>query len=84
MRLVPERISRAWVDTLTDEDLIDVEARLHSKFATIERREKKQRGARYDITRGSADLIEAWDRWSRLLNAARERSLKLNRDHVTS
>ena len=75
MRVVPEQISRNWIDTLSDEDLVDVEARLHTKFSTLEKREKKARGARFDMMRASAELVDAWDRWSRLLNATRERSL---------
>lgn len=75
MRLVPERINRDWIDTLSDEDLVDVEARLHSRFKTIEKREQKALGARYTFMRAPADLLDAWDRWTRLLNALRERSL---------
>ena len=45
MRLVPERISAAWIGTLTDDDLVDVEARLHARFVDLERREKKSRAA---------------------------------------
>ena len=44
MRLVPERINTDWIGTLTDDDLIDVEARLHTKFALLERREKNEDG----------------------------------------
>ena len=51
MRLVPERISAAWIGTLTDDDLVDVEARLHARFVDLERREKKSRGAKYDLLR---------------------------------
>lgn len=75
MRVVPEQISRNWIDTLSDEDIVDVEARLHTKFATLEKREKKARGARFNMMQASAELLDAWDRWSRLLNATRERSL---------
>ena len=84
MRVVPERISRDWIDTLSDEDLVDVEARLHTKFATLEKREKKARGIRFDMMRASADLIDAWDRWSRLLNATRERALIPRRPELES
>jgi hypothetical protein len=75
MRVVPERISRDWIDTLSDTDLVDVEARLHTKFSTLERREKKSMGSRFTMMRAPADLLDAWDRWTRLLNATRERSL---------
>lgn len=75
MRLVPGMISRQWIDTLSDPDLVDVEARLHERFLTLQRRERKRRGERYSMMEAPADLLEAWDRWSRLLNAARERAL---------
>jgi hypothetical protein len=79
MRLVPERISRLWIDTLSDPDIVDVEARLHAAFAVLERREKKARGLKYQLCRGPAELMTAWDRWSRISGAARERSLIVRR-----
>lgn len=77
MRVVPEKISLKWIETLSNEDLLDVEARVHAKFAVLERREKKERGEKYQLMMrgGSAELMEAWDRWSRILSATRERSL---------
>jgi hypothetical protein len=75
MRQVPQQLSRQWIDTLTDDELIDVEARLHDRFLTIERRERKSQGPRFTMMRAPADLLDAWDRWSRCLNAARERAL---------
>ena len=84
MRVVPEKISMKWIDTLTNEDLLDVEARVHAKFNVLERREKKERGEKYQLMMrgGSAELMEAWDRWSRILAATRERSLVPLRDPV--
>jgi hypothetical protein len=79
MRLVPERINTDWIGTLSDADLIDVEARLHSKFALLERREKTKRGASYQLCCSSAETMDAWDRWSRVLTAARGRSLNPRR-----
>jgi hypothetical protein len=79
MRLVPERISLEWIGTLTDEDLIDIEARLHERFNALERREKNSKGARYDLFRAPADVMAAWDRWSRVSNATRSRSLNPRR-----
>ena len=75
MRLVPERISRDWIDSLTDTEIVDIEARLHTKFTTLDKRERKAKGDRYTMMRAPADLLDAWDRWSRLLNATRERAL---------
>lgn len=82
MRIVPDVINMAWIDTLTDTDLLEVEARLHARLAVIERREKKARGDKYALFRGPADLLDAWDRWSRLSAATRERSLKIRRNSV--
>lgn len=75
MRVLPDKVTHAWIETLTDEDLVDVEARVHARFAVLERQEKKARGARYELCRGSAALMAEWDLWSRLANATRERSL---------
>jgi hypothetical protein len=80
MRVVPETINRVWIDTLSNEDLLDCEARVREKFAVIERREKKARGDKYSLYRGPADLMAAYDTWSRLSSAARERSLRVHRD----
>lgn len=80
MRVVPERISMAWIETLTDADLLDVEARVHARFTLLERREKRARGDKYQLFRGPADLMDAWDRWSRLSGATRERSLTPRRE----
>lgn len=79
MKLVPERITNEWIVSLTDADLLDVEARVHARFALLERREKKRRGYKYELMRGPADLTEAWDRWSRVNSATRERSLNPRR-----
>ena len=79
MRLVPERISTDWIGTLSDADLIDVEARLHTKFALLERREKNRRGASYQLCCSSPETMAAWDRWSRVLTATRGRSLNPRR-----
>jgi len=80
MRVVPERISLAWIETLTNDDLLDVEARVHAKFTVLERREKKVRGDKYQLMRGPAELMDAWDRWSRLHAATRDRSLNPRRE----
>lgn len=79
MRLVPEKISHAWIETLSDDEMIDIEARLHAAFTVIERREKKARGYKYELCRGTAELMTAWDRWSRLSTATRDRSLTTRR-----
>jgi hypothetical protein len=75
MRLVPEKINAAWIKTLADEDLIDVEARLHERFTVLDSRHKRLRGGEYSLMRGPTELIDAWDRWSRVSMATRTRSL---------
>ena len=84
MRRVADRIDGAWIDTLIDADLIDVEARLYSKFAVLERRQKKLKGQKYDLFLGPADLMDAWDRWSRVNNATRLRALTPRRRDLKS
>jgi hypothetical protein len=75
MRVVPARINTTWIGTLTDDDLISVESRLHEKFSVLERREKRLRGPKYQLCCSPTDLMEAWDRWSRVNAATRARSL---------
>jgi hypothetical protein len=79
MRLVPEKINAAWINTLADDDLIDVEARLHERFTVLDSRHKRLRGGEYSLMRGPTELIDAWDRWSRVSMAARTRSLVTRR-----
>lgn len=75
MKKIPSQINVAWIGTLSDDDLIGVEAGLHARFSVLETREKKLRGAKYDLVRCPADVMEAWDRWSRVNAATRSRSL---------
>ncbi|MEX2177458.1 MAG: hypothetical protein WD801_02030 [Gemmatimonadaceae bacterium] len=75
MRVLPERISSTWIETLTDTDLLELEQRQRGRFDVLEKREKKLRGDKYNMMRGSAELMDAWDRWSRLSAATRYRSL---------
>ena len=79
MTAIPDRLNTTWLGTLTDADLIDVEAQLRARFIDLENREKKVRGRKYDLVRGPADLMAAWDRWSRVCTATRARSLNPRR-----
>ncbi len=79
MKRIPEKINKEWIGTLGDVDLLDVESRLHEKFAVLDRKHKLLRGSRYVLLQGPSDLIDAWDRWSRVDRAARARSLAPNR-----
>lgn len=79
MKRIPEKINAAWIGTLADVDLLDVESRLHEKFAVMDRKQKQLRGSHYELMKGSTELIDAWDRWSRVDRAARARSLSPKR-----
>jgi hypothetical protein len=79
MRVVPERINMTWIGSLTDDDLIAVEARLHERFSVLERREKRLHGQKYQLFRSPPDVMEAWDRWSRVHTATRARALNPRR-----
>jgi hypothetical protein len=82
MRLVPDRINAAWINTLADEDLLDIESRLYERFAVLDRRHKQLRGREYNLMRGPTTLIDAWDRWSRVAVATKTRSLVVRRQAV--
>lgn len=74
MRL-PAKINARWMDGLDDATLVAAEVKLRAAYATLERRERKAVGERYDLLRGPADLMEAWDRWTRVNNEMRTRGL---------
>jgi hypothetical protein len=78
---VPPRITATWIDSLSDENLLLAELRLKNAFAKEERAEKRRLGRAYDLMRGPAELMLAWDRWSRVNAATRTR--KLNPTRVT-
>ncbi|MBI3567837.1 MAG: hypothetical protein HY084_06495 [Gemmatimonadetes bacterium] len=82
LKRIPEKINAAWIDTLADVDLLDVESRLHEKFTVLDRKHKTLRGSRYVLLQGPTELIDAWDRWSRVDRAARARSLAPNRRKI--
>ena len=75
MRLIPSRINAAWIGTLADDDLVDIEARLHERFSVLDQRYRRTAKEKYVLMRGPTELIDAWDRWSRISVAARHRSL---------
>ena len=68
---VPETITLDWIVSLSD-----AESRLRNALGTLERRERNVWGARYELMRGPADLLRAWDRWTRVNRATRERGLR--------
>ena len=76
---MPARITADWMDTLPDDRLLDVESSLYATFAALDQAERAARGAHYDLTRGPATLMTAWDRWSRVSSEARRRNLQPRR-----
>ena len=72
----PDRIDASWIDSLTDEQLQEAEGELRTQFAQLELKEKKRRGAQYDMMRGPDALTSAWHRWSMVNNATRARGLR--------
>ena len=72
---VPEHITGEWMDSLTDGDLLVAESSLRKSFFNLEREEKKRDGAQYELMRGSAELLAAWSRWSRVSTETRTRGL---------
>ena len=76
---LPQTINFKWIDGLENDDLLTAEARLHKQFSTLQSSERKKRGEDFELMRGSAELLAAWDQWSRVSAAARERGLHLRR-----
>jgi hypothetical protein len=76
---LPERITGDWMDSLENDRLLDAELSLHGVFSKLERAEKKRLGEKYDMMKGSPELLDAWGRWSRVNNEARVRGLHMRR-----
>ena len=76
---VPERITQDWIGGLDDAGLLAAETSLRALFAAEETAHRRTVGARYDLMRGPAELIGAWDRWSRVNAATRARKLRPRR-----
>lgn len=76
---MPEYITAQWIDSLTDDTLLTVDQLLHKAFTRIESAEKARLGSAYNLMRGPAELMTAWDRWTRVNSAARARRLSPRR-----
>lgn len=72
---LPDRINATWIRSLDDTQLMAAESELHSLFMNAEREEKQRRGDAYDLMRGPAPLLHAWQRWSTVNAATRNRGL---------
>jgi hypothetical protein len=77
--ILPERITYDWMGALDDESLLAAELRLHEVFADEEAVQRKLLGQRYELMRGPAELMSAWDRWSRVHAESRRRKLNPKR-----
>jgi hypothetical protein len=76
---MPERITGKWIDSLGDEKLLQAEAALHKVFSKLDGQERKRLGNAYDLMRGPAELMSAWDRWTRVNTETRSRGLNPQR-----
>ena len=72
---IPERFNARWIAALGNEQLTDVESRLHAVFRTEDSAEKARRGTRYRLLEGSAALVDAWNRWHLVNNEAKKRGI---------
>jgi len=72
---LPERIAASWVKSLPDAELLNAESELHDVFLVAEHEERRRRGDAYELARGSAELMLAWQRWSMVSFATRARGL---------
>ena len=72
---LPERINASWVESLADADLVRIESQLHDVFNLAETEERRVQGGKYSLTRGSAELMLAWQRWNMVSLATRARGL---------
>jgi hypothetical protein len=78
---LPDHVTTAWLQALSDENLLLAETKLHGEFAALEREQKKLLGAAYDMRRAPAELWDAWDRWSRARTHVGGRKLVVHRKH---
>ena len=76
---IPGRITATGIDSLTNAALRTAETRLKTVFAVRERVETSKLGGAYDLMRGDAELMSAWDRWTRVNSAIRTRGLTPSR-----
>ena len=77
--ILPERITYDWLVALDNDDLLTAERSLFQAFSDQEEAERRRLGERYELMRGPATLMSAWDRWSRANTEARHRKLNPRR-----
>ena len=77
--MLPDRLTAAWIATLADTQLLQVESDLHGKFFVEETDEKRRRGGSYTLLQGPEPLVTAWLRWMMVNTEARTRGLVIRR-----
>ena len=75
---LPDRLTAAWIATLADGQLLQIESQLHGEFFVEETAEKRRRGGRYTLLQGPEALVTAWHRWMMVNNEVRTRSLVIH------
>ena len=78
--ILPERITYDWLVQLDNDALLTAERSLYTTFTGEEAVERRRLGERYELMRGPATLMSAWDRWSRANTEARHRKLNPRRE----
>lgn len=73
--MLPNRLTAAWIATLADSQLLQVESHLHGEFFVEETDEKRRRGGSYTLLQGPEALVTAWHRWMMVNNEVRTRGL---------
>lgn len=75
----PERMTTAWIASLSDKQLATAEHELRAKFTKQEGDAKKKLGADYDLMRAPQPLFTSWMSWSIVNNAAQKRGVFMSR-----
>jgi hypothetical protein len=69
------RLSVAAIAALSADELLNAEYAMHVRFSELDAIERRTKGSRYNLMRGSVELVDAWDQWGRLTKAAQARQL---------
>jgi hypothetical protein len=75
MRAIPGRLSTTEIGALSADELLNAELAMHTRFAELDAVEKRTKGRKYNLMKGPAELMDAWDQWGRLTRAAQARLL---------
>jgi hypothetical protein len=75
MSSLPPRLTVAAIGAMSSDDLLGAELALHVRFAELDAAERRNKGSKYNLMKGSTELVDTWDQWGRLTRAALARSL---------